>query len=61
MAGSSWHCTGGSDQDHTQKEKWKKGKCLSEEVSQIAMKRGKAKGKGEKGEIYPIRMQNSKE
>ena len=41
------HCIGGSDQDHTQEEKCKKAKWLSEALS-IAEKRREAKGKGEK-------------
>ena len=43
-----WHCTGGSDQDHPKKKKCKKAKWLSEEGLQIAEKRRKVKGKGEK-------------
>ena len=46
-----WHWTGGSDQDHPKKNKWKKVKWLSEEVLQIAEKIREAKVKGEK-EIY---------
>ena len=48
MDRSSWHCTGGSDQDNPQKKKCKKAKWLSEEALQIAVKRREAKGKGEK-------------
>ena len=48
MDRGSWHCTGGSDQDHPPKKKCKKAKWLSEEVLQIAEKRREAKGKGEK-------------
>ena len=48
MDGGSWHCTGGSDQDHPQKKKCKKAKWLSEEALQIAENRKEAKGKGEK-------------
>ena len=43
-----WHCTGGSDQDYSQKKKWKREKWLSEEALQIAEKIWEAKGKGEK-------------
>ena len=46
------------------KKKCKKAKCRSEEVSQIAEKRREAKGKGEKGKIYPFECRvekNSKE
>ena len=35
------------------KKKCKKAKWLSEEALQIAEKRREAKGKGEKGKIYP--------
>ena len=48
MDGGSWHCTGGSDQDHPQEKKMQKTKWLSEEALQIAEKRREAKGKGEK-------------
>ena len=48
MARGSWHCTGGSDQDHAQEKEMKKAKWLSEEALQIAEKRREAKGKGEK-------------
>ena len=48
MDEGSWHCTGGSDQDHLQEKKQKKAKWLSEEALQIAEKRRKAKGKREK-------------
>ena len=39
MDGSSWHCTGGSDQDHPQEKEIQKAKSLSEEALQIAVKR----------------------
>jgi len=51
MDGGSWHCTGGSDQDHPQEKEMQKAKWLSEEALQIAEKRREAKSKGEK-EIY---------
>ena len=42
-------CTGGSDQDHLRRERnAKNAKLLSEEASQIAVKRRDVKGKGEK-------------
>ena len=49
MDGGSWHCTGGRDQNYPPpKKKCKKAKELSEEALQIAVKRRKTKGKGEK-------------
>ena len=36
------------------KKKCKKAKWLSEEVLQIAEKRREAKGKGEKGKVFPF-------
>ena len=48
MDGGSWHCTGGSDQDHPQEKECKKANRLSKEALQIAMKRREVKGKGEK-------------
>ena len=44
---SSRHCTGGSDHDHPQEKEMQKGKWLSEEALQIAVKRREAKSKGE--------------
>ena len=43
-----WYYTGGSDQDHLQEKEMKKAKWLPEEALQIAKKRRKATGKGEK-------------
>ena len=60
MDGDLWHCTGGSDQDHPQEKEMQKGKRLSEESLQTAMKRREAKGKGEK-EKHTHLMQSSKE
>ena len=49
MVGGSWHCTGGSDQDHPQEKEMQKGKIgLSEEALQIAVKWREVKSKGEK-------------
>jgi len=48
MDGGSWHCTGGSDQDHRQEKEMETSKWLSEEALQIAEKRRETKGKGEK-------------
>ena len=48
MDGGSWHCPGGSDQDHPQEKKCKKVKWLFDKALQIAEKRREAKGKGEK-------------
>ena len=48
MDGGSWHCRGGSDQDHPQEKEMQKGTVLSEEALQIAVKRREVKGKGEK-------------
>ena len=51
--GTYEHCTRGSDQNHPQKKKHKKAKCLSEEALQIAEKRKKQKAK-EKRKAIPI-------
>ena len=51
MGGGSWHCTGGSDQDHPQEKEMQKAKCLSEEALQIAEERREGKGKGKKKAI----------
>ena len=42
------HCTGDREQNHRPKKKHQKAKWLSEEASQIAVKRREAKSKGEK-------------
>ena len=39
MDGGSWHCTGDSDQDHPRGKEMQKGKWLSQEALQIAVKR----------------------
>ena len=48
MDGDSWHCTGGTDQDHPQEKEMQKGKMVVEKALQKAMKRREVKGKGEK-------------
>ena len=48
MDGGSWHCTVGSDQDHPQEKEMQKGKMVSEEALQTAVKRREVKSKGEK-------------
>ena len=48
MDRSSWHCTGGSDQDHLQEKEMQKGKWLSKVALQIAEKIKEAKCEGEK-------------
>ena len=60
MDGRSWHCVGGSDQDHPQEKEMIKGKILSEEALQIADNKREAKDKGEK-ERYIRWMKSSKE
>ena len=53
MGKGLWHCTGGRDQDYPREKEIKKAKWLSDEALQIAEKRRKGKGKGEK-ESYTI-------
>ena len=48
MDGGSWHCTGGRDQDHPQETEMQKGKWLSGETLQIAIKRREVKSEGGK-------------
>ena len=49
MDGGLQRCIGGSDQNHPQEKKYNsKTEWLSEEALQIAEKRRKAEGKGEK-------------
>ena len=51
MNGGSRHCTRDRVQDHPQEKEMQKGKWLTEEALQIAVKRREVKSKGEK-EIY---------
>ena len=51
MNGGLLQCTGGSDQDHLQEKAMQKGKWLSEEALQIAMKRREGKSKEERKDI----------
>ena len=60
MDAGSWHCTGGSNQDHPQEKEMQKGKRMSDKALQIGEKRREDNGKGEK-ERYTIWMQSSKE
>ena len=48
MDWGSWHCTGGSDQDHPKEKEIQKGKMVVWGGLKIAEKRREAKGKGEK-------------
>ena len=49
MDRGSWHCTGGSDQDHPQEKEMQKGKMV-EEALQIVEKRIEALKKKKKKE-----------
>ena len=60
MDGGSWHCAGGSDQNHPQEKEMQKVKWLFQEALQIAEEGREAKGKGIKEDIS-IWMQISKE
>ena len=48
MEGGSWHCTVDRDQDYPHVKEMQKGKWLSGEALQIAVKRREAKCKEEK-------------
>ena len=48
MDSGSGHCIGGDYQNHPQEKEMQKGKWLSEDALQIAVKRREAKSKGEK-------------
>ena len=54
MDGGLWHCTGDRNQDQPKKKKCKIAKWLPEEALQIAVKRRKAKSKGEKERYTPL-------
>ena len=61
MDGGSWHCTGGSDQDHPQEKEMQKGKMVVwEGLTNSWEKKKKLKAK-EKKKAIPIWMQSSKE
>ena len=59
MDRGSWHCSGGSDENHPQENKCKKAKWLSKEALEIAEKEEKLKEK-KKREGITIWMQVSK-
>ena len=64
MDGGSWHCTGGSDQDHPQEKEMQKSKMLSEDALQIAEKKKRNERQRRRGKIYPSECRvpkNSKE
>ena len=48
MDRGSSHCTGGSDQNHTQEKEMRKAKWLFDEALQKAKRRKEEKGKGKK-------------
>ena len=48
MDGGSWHCTGGSDQDHPQEKEMQKGKMVVWGGLTNSWEKREAKGKGEK-------------
>ena len=48
MDGSSWHCTGGSDEDPPQEKEMQKGKMVVWGGLTNSWEKRKAKGKGEK-------------
>ena len=48
MDRSSWHCTGGRDQDYPQGKEMQNGKMVVSEALQIDEERREAKAKGEK-------------
>ena len=48
MDGGSWHCTGGSDQDHPQEKEMQKGKVVFWRGLRNSYEKKKVKGKGEK-------------
>ena len=61
MDGGSWHCTGGSDQDHPQVKEMQKGKmAVWGALTNISEKKEKLKAKEKKKDIS-IGMQSSKE
>ena len=60
MDGGSWHCVGGSDQDHPQEKEMQKGKMIVKEAVQKLRKEEKLKAK-EKRKDTAIWMQSSKD
>ena len=47
MNGGSYHCTGGSGQNHPKEREMQEGKVVEKDL-QIAVERREAKGKGER-------------
>ena len=52
MNWGSWHCTGGTDQDHPQEKEMQKGKMVVEEALQIERKEEKPKAKEKRKDIH---------
>ena len=64
MDGGSWHCTGGSDQDHPQEKEMEKGKAVVWEGLMNRWEKKRCKRQRRKGKIYPSEgsvQKNSKE
>ena len=59
MDRGSWHCTGGSDQDHPKEKEMQKGKMVEEALQIAKKKKEKLKAKDKRKDI-PIWMQSSK-
>ena len=54
MNGGSWHCTGGSDQDHPQENEMHKGKIVVWEGITNSCEKKKSQKQRRKGKIYPF-------
>ena len=64
MDGGSWHCTGGSDQDHPQEKEMHKGKMVVWGGLTNSCEKKRSEKQRRKGKIYPLECRipkNSKE
>ena len=64
MDGGSWHCIGGSDQDHPWEKEMQKGKMVVSGGLTNSWEQKRSEKQRRKGKIYPIECrvpENSKE
>ena len=54
MDGGLWHCTGGSDQDHSQEKEMQKGKMVDWGGLTNSWEKKRSERQKRKGKIYPF-------
>ena len=61
MDGGSWHCTGGSDQDHSQEKEMQKGKMVFWRALTNSCEKKRSEGRGEKERYIHLNAESHKE